>query len=219
MTDKATPAVDEQLSAWLDSELPAMEQELLLARLDPESGEGDARRRTLVRYALIGDALRGHPVAVPPSLAARVRDALAAEGTPGVDLAPAATGPAGSRDPHLHPARPVRAGPRRWLIPAGLAAAALVAGIMLRPGLEPAGPAGAPSPAQFQPPAQAQRTGPLQAGPATALSADRFTSYLVYHGEYTGVLSNRVADSHIVAARPALLAGAELASQGDGGRR
>lgn len=217
MTDKATPAVGEQLSAWLDNELPAVEQELLLARLDRDTGDGESRRHTLVRFALIGDALRGSPVLVPPTLAARVRDAI--ESSPQSGSAPTSE-PAHvpARMPGGPEHRTVSTGSRRWLIPAGLAAAALVAGIMLRPGLEPAGP----SPLQAQPAASmlAGSAGPATrtAQPATALSADRFTSYLVYHGEYTGMLSNRVADSHIVAARPALLAGSDLAGQGGGGR-
>jgi negative regulator of sigma E activity len=217
MTDKAIPAIGEQLSAWLDDELPAAEQELLLARLCLDTTESESRRRTLVRYTLIGDALRGSPVLVPSSLVARVREGI--ESSPHPESAPAAeTVPAPARAQGASASRFAGTGSRRWLIPAGLAAAALVAAILLRFGTEPVVP---PFQVRSAAPLVAESGVPVArrpAPPVTALSADRFTSYLVYHGEYTGMLSNRVVDSHIVAARPVLLTGSELAGQGGGGR-
>jgi hypothetical protein len=217
MTDKATPAIGEQLSAWMDDELSAAEQGLLLAHLDGDTPESEARRRTLARYAFIGDALRGNPVLVPPSLVARVREAI--ESSPHPGSAPAADkAPAPARAPGVPPSRSAGAGSRRWLIPAGLAAATLVAAIMLRFGAEPAAP---PLQVRSAAPLVAESSAPVArrpVPPVTALSADRFTNYLVYHGEYTGMLSNRVVDSHIVAARPVLLTGSERAGQGGGGR-
>ena len=46
--------LEQQLSAFLDGELPAEELDLLLARLDREP----AQRATLARYAMIGECLR-----------------------------------------------------------------------------------------------------------------------------------------------------------------
>ena len=37
---------------------------------------------------------------------------------------------------------------------------------------------------------------------ALLLSPDRLTNYLVYHGEYSGLMSTKVVDSHIVNQRP-----------------
>lgn len=71
------PRTGEQLSAWLDDELPAAELELLLARCRAEDGGGAAARATLARYALVSAALRGaaEPAALP--LADRVAATLA----------------------------------------------------------------------------------------------------------------------------------------------
>jgi anti-sigma factor RsiW len=67
-----TQMLDEQLSAFLDGELPSGEHELLLARLDRDP----ACRRKLARYGLIGEALRGPVHTGSLNVAERVRASL-----------------------------------------------------------------------------------------------------------------------------------------------
>jgi negative regulator of sigma E activity len=187
----STPHADEQLSAWLDDELPAAELELLAARL---SAVPELRAR-VGRYALIGSALRGadgQTEALASELAAlhlseRVRAAIdgSAQSTERADAPGAA----------------------RWLPYAAAATVALVA-LALIPQLRPVTvpeslvrqdgaavvAAATLTPDRFQRSA-AQR---VAAGAQSSLSANRLTSYLVYHGEYSGMLSAKVTDSRIV---------------------
>jgi negative regulator of sigma E activity len=83
--------VAEQMSAWLDDELPDAELELLMARLE----RSPAAHGQLARYGLIGAALRGGPPAPDASqLAERVRRALdtGQESAVVADRLPAAVG-------------------------------------------------------------------------------------------------------------------------------
>src|ERR1700761_9089588 len=71
--------IREQVSAFLDGELPNSETELLLKRLtrDPEL------RDSFGRYALIGEAMRGdHPTILTRGFAARVNAAIDGEELP-----------------------------------------------------------------------------------------------------------------------------------------
>ena len=72
-----TDALNEQLSALLDGELPDGESELVLKRLE----RTPLLRDTLGRYALIGEAMRSTEpvVAAPPGFASRISAALAQE--------------------------------------------------------------------------------------------------------------------------------------------
>jgi sigma-E factor negative regulatory protein RseA len=100
--------IREQVSAFLDGELPSSETELLLKRLtrDPEL------RQSFGRYALIGETLRGAGGAsLSVSFAARVNRTI--DGEPAAPALPAA-----------------RARPLRWWKPiAGTAVAAGVAAV------------------------------------------------------------------------------------------
>jgi sigma-E factor negative regulatory protein RseA len=100
--------IREQVSAFLDGELPGSETELLLKRLtrDPEL------RQSFGRYALIGETLRGASNAsLSLTFAARVNRAI--DGEPAAPLQPAA-----------------RTRPLRWWKPiAGTAVAAGVAAV------------------------------------------------------------------------------------------
>jgi negative regulator of sigma E activity len=102
--------IREQVSAFLDGELPSSETELLLKRLtrDPEL------RQSFGRYALIGESLRGvGGASLTASFAARVNRTI--DGEAAVPVSPAA----GSR-------------PLRWWKPiASMAVAAGVAGVAL----------------------------------------------------------------------------------------
>lgn len=174
------PLIDEQLSAWLDDELPREELELLAARL-ARSPEHQAR---LARYGLIGSSLRGGQVgSVSTELAAlrlgdRVRAALEE--------------PAGSE-------RQPTSGHTRQRLPYALAAGVAVVAIAVtvtvmqgplwRPVADPVPGAAVGERAQVSAPARVQQA---------ALSPQRLSHYLVYHGEYSGLLSARVTESHIV---------------------
>lgn len=190
---KSIPRVDEQLSAWLDDELPAREQELLATRL-MQVPELQAR---VARYALIGSCLRdGQASSLASELAAlhlgeRVRAVI--EG------APEPTRAADAR----------RAG--RWLpyaVAAGVALVAVALVPLVRMANDPAPvagqmaaspvPPGAVAPMKFQRSA-AQLAGAVGQAP---LSPSRMTSYLVYHSEYSGMLSGKVSDSRILNHRP-----------------
>ena len=174
------PLIDEQLSAWLDDELPREELELLLARL-AESPELKAR---LARYSLIGSSVRGGQTGnVSTELAAlrlggRVRAALE-------QPADSERRPASGRTKLLP-----------YAMAAGLALAAVALTVVQGPLLRPVGD---PVQASAQP--VVAGSAPAPAGQAS-LSSKRLTNYLVYHGEYSGLLSARVTESHIVNNRP-----------------
>ena len=51
---------------------------------------------------------------------------------------------------------------------------------------------------QLAAPVDRQAAPPETTGARATLSPQRLTSYLVYHGEYSGLLSARVTESHIV---------------------
>ena len=175
---------DEQLSAWLDNELPEAEREFFLARL-AQSPESTAR---LARYGLIGSCLRGPSAVVAAKLSdeeaalqlsGRVRAALEA---PGSETPLPAAAPRGRALPYA--------------MAAGFALLAVLVAVVQAPLLSPVPP---PMGASVQ-----------TAGPATlqkaALSTRRMTNYLAHHGEYSGLLSARVTESHIINGRPSFVA-------------
>lgn len=189
--------IREQLSAWLDDELPDGQIELLAARM-LRAPEHQAR---LARYSLIGSAMRGaqSPGQIPGpgvelaalSVSSRVRTAL---GTTGESI------PAPGR---------------RRLLPYGLAAAVALLAVALVPVLRPVSLSGSGAAVQADALAPAMDVQPALR-PAVAagqgsLSPGRLTSYLVYHGQYSGTLSARLTDSHIIsspayaAAEPAVV--------------
>jgi anti-sigma factor RsiW len=170
----SAPRVDEQLSAWLDDELPDGELELLARRL----AQGPELRARAARYALIGSCLRGSPVAsLAGELSAlrlgdRVRAAV--EGSSG-------------------PARQEKTGRRigRWspyAIVAGVAVLAVALVPLVRMAIYPV-PVDRLS---------AESAVPQAVATNASLSSDRMTSYLMYHGEYSGMLSAKVTDSNII---------------------
>lgn len=182
--------VAEQLSAWLDDELPEAELELLVARLSQSPGE----QGRLGRYGLIGAALRGG-AAIPDGrlLSERVRCALEAEADSSNDTAgnsPAFPGP-----------------DRRWqtnIAPFAAAATVLLTLLLMATLKSPS-----PTTSVATMPANrselfgaatvtAERLQPHQYPARTLLSRQRLTDYLVYHGEFTGALAVQAADSRIV---------------------
>lgn len=191
-----TDTLKEQLSAFLDGELPEAETTLLLKRLERD----DDLKGTLSRYSLIGAVLRTDgDVPAARHVAARVSAAIARE--PSLDRA----------------RRPV--GPPRWVRPAAglaLAASVAMATIVLLPQWlgEEAGtvivastgtdtdtaatPGGGSMLASTQvvpvvaapdEPAQTYTTPQAPPEAAVALSPAQLASYLVAHSEYTSPLS------------------------------
>ncbi|MBS1200242.1 MAG: hypothetical protein H6R27_920 [Proteobacteria bacterium] len=190
-----TDTVKEQLSAFLDGELPEAETTLLLKRLDRD----DDLKGTLSRYSLIGAVMRSEgDMPAARNVAARVSAALAREPSFG-----AAAG-------------------RRWIRPAaGLAVAASVAlatvlllpqwlgtpqgdGAAMTAAVDPqAGAAGAALSGPVdgvvpvvlagaeEDPVVTYTTPPAPVEPAGALPSAQLAAYLVAHSEYTLPLSRR----------------------------
>ena len=181
--------IREQVSAFLDGELPNSEAELLLKRLtrDPEL------RESFGRYALIGEAVRGSSRAyLTKGFAGRVNLAIDGEVIPSV---PVAHGRA----------------PRWWRPLAGIAVAAGVAAVAVvalqqravSPGQRPAlitaqSVSSAPRGALVQTAALQASNEPLSytvpalsaAGP-TAMPRARLTNYVFAHSKYSSGLDQR----------------------------
>ena len=192
-----THPIDEQVSAFVDDELDPRE----LAMFSAQVARNPELRRRLSRYALIGDCLRGDLRGGTSGLtmADRVRAALDAE--------PAETG--GTAD-----ALPAQGAGGYWRRPAlGVAAGVAIAAALLlnlptvpgpqeEPVVSVSGSA-APDPvaaslsgAVLAPAVPAERSN--SALTQRARADVRMTNYLVYHGEYAGMLSSRAVASRIV---------------------
>ncbi len=186
-----TPLIDEQLSAWLDDELPATELELLVSRL----ARSPEHRARVARYGLIGSTLRGGPAGARSAglaalqISARVSAALDETAT----SAPVAAPRRGS-------------GILPYAVAAGVALVAVALVPLLRPA--PGSRAMLTDRVVAQTAIQQATLTPARAQALVAdrvgtpgqpsLSPRRLTSYLVYHGEYSGMLSAKLTDSHIV---------------------
>lgn len=168
--------IREQVSAFLDGELPSSETELLLKRLTRDA----ELRESFGRYALIGESLRGASRApLSRGFAARVNCAI--DGEPVVANSPA------------------RARPPRWWRPvAGAAVAAGVAAVAVVALQQRADvPAGRPiSPVTAQnvraaPSREAiSYTVPAVPEAPAVLPAARLTNYVFAHSKYSSVLGH-----------------------------
>jgi negative regulator of sigma E activity len=170
--------IDEQLSAFLDGELPAAEEQLLLRRLERETGY----QEQLVRYAVIGQLIRGESaISGGAGLASRISEAVAVEET--------------YQD---QPGRTASA----WgsLATAGAAAA----GLFVLAGLVSlgVGPVGDTQPVTAATPSPQIRTADFQSPADAPIEPARLTAYLVAHGDYAGGLSRPVVSSHVVNGTP-----------------
>jgi sigma-E factor negative regulatory protein RseA len=178
--------IREQVSAFLDGELPNSETELLLKRL---TRDGELRE-SFGRYALIGEALRGPGPLMAKGFAVRVNSAIDGEPLPA----------------HGHGSQ-VRA-PRWWRPFAGAAVAAGVAVVAvvalqqravaptLRPGAPLSAqnaPAAAASVSPVQPPREAISYTVPAASPAaaTGIPPARLTNYVFAHSRYSSGLDQR----------------------------
>jgi sigma-E factor negative regulatory protein RseA len=182
VNEHMTDAVNEQLSACLDGELPPAELDLLLKRLE----RNPELREALGRYTAIGEALReAKPVVASRSFADKVMAAVGQE-------------PAAAR-------RRVRMSPAllRGLRPvAGIGVAATVAAVAIfavqRAGVAP-GPVVANQPAvdatvvaQNDDEAASYIVPSPSSAPQSAfVPATRLTNYVVAHSEYSSPLARR----------------------------
>jgi sigma-E factor negative regulatory protein RseA len=198
--------IREQVSAFLDGELPNSETELLLKRL---TRDGELRE-SFGRYALIGEAIRGTGRGLlTKGFSGRVN--LAIDG----ELIPA--------NGHVPQSR----GPRWWRPIAGVAVAAGVAAVAVvalqQRAVAPALPLGAPVTAQIASTAQSALVAATGAVPApreaisytvpatspaapAAIMPARLTSYVFAHSKYSSGLDLRgvMADLLIEDQQPAV---------------
>jgi sigma-E factor negative regulatory protein RseA len=171
--------IREQVSAFLDGELPVSETELFLKRL---TRDGELRE-SFARFALIGEALRGEGSAIlSKGFASRVNHAI--DGEPAAAPAPAQSAPE-----------------RRWWLPiAGVSVAASVATVAIvalqqraiSPGVRAAAPVTAQNAAQNPAPREAlSYTVPASSGEARAIAPARLTNYVFAHSKYSTGLGQR----------------------------
>jgi negative regulator of sigma E activity len=170
--------IREQVSAFLDGELPNSETELLLKRLTRDADLRDS----FGRYALVGECLRGGGARLTQDLRARVNHAIDGE--------PLTAGQT----------RAARTQVERWWRPA--AGAAVAAGVMavsvlsFQQRAEVPGVAALPLPTsarvaadQAAPREALSYTVPATVGQApTAMPAARLTNYVFAHSRYSSVL-------------------------------
>lgn len=175
--------IREQVSAFLDGELPSSETELLLKRLTRDA----ELRESFGRYGLIGEAVRGSAhTRLTKGFSARVNRAI--DGEPLVAVDPARV-----------------AGAARWWRPlAGAAVAAGVAAIAVVALQQRAGaprmatlPAASTASGAAAPLAAKNREALSYTVPAalsdapTALPAARLTNYVFAHSKYSSFLDQR----------------------------
>ena len=178
--------IEEQLSAFIDGELPEEELQLLVRRLERD----EDYRSTLVRYSTIGNLMRKDPgVATSAHFRARIMAAIDDEAEADVQPDAGTSSSVG------------------WLKPlATVAALAVVAIGVLNSGqfsggggpAPEASVAANPAPAATARPALA-RSAPTNASAAQAarLNRERLTSYMVSHREYAPAFHGPMASSRI----------------------
>lgn len=173
--------IDEQLSAFLDGELPEEELQLLVRRLERD----EDHRATLIRYSVIGNVLRADPEeASSVDFRARIMAAIDEENDP-VELAAINTGRT-----------------RSWLRPVASVVALAVIGIGLVSngvfetdiGNLSSQVAGTDKPL-VAPVADGRRTVPPRV--ASEINRERLTSYMVSHGEYARSFHGPMGNSRI----------------------
>lgn len=196
--------IREQVSAFLDGELPNSETELLLKRLTRDA----ELRESFGRYALIGEAVRGGSLSLmTKGFAGRVNLAIDGEALP-VNGQPAA----------------LRT-PRWWRPFAGAAVAAGVAAVAVvalqqradSPALRPVAPTvaqnAAPVPRSATPEAISYTVPAASMAAPSAMPPARLTNYVFAHSRYSSGLDQRgvMADLLIEAEPPPAAAGESAA--------
>jgi sigma-E factor negative regulatory protein RseA len=214
MSERMKDALNEQLSACLDGELPAAELDLLLKRVGKEA----ELRAAIGRYSLIGEAMRAErPAIASRDFASKVMAAVAQEAAP--VQAPFAT-PIPQRGTEQRPAvaatHKVSPALIRYARPAmGMAIAAGVAAVALLT-FEPVGQpeltggngqlVAANEPTVTAPAAEATDADASYVVPTSTsnstfsgIPATRLTNYVVAHSEYSSPLGRRSVLSGVLA--------------------
>ena len=178
--------IREQVSAFLDGELPGSETELLLKRLTRDA----ELRESFGRYALIGESMRGSSrVPLTRGFAGRVNRAIDGERA-------------------AVSAQVIHGGRTRWWRPiAGAAVAASVAAVAVlalqQRAEQPAMRAALPATARNLTPVPKEAISyTVPAAPPDApavLSAARLTNYVFAHSQYSSVLGQRNVLSALLA--------------------
>ena len=177
--------IEEQLSAFLDGELPEEELQLLVRRLERD----EAYRATLVRYSLIGNVLRNDPVRSSSEIFRS--DIMAAiSSDPEVVEYPSA-----QSSPGFGWIKPLASAAMLAVIFAGLFNMDLFDGDLFDGIEEPSVPGLALT--------VSAENGNLSGAAMpridrkAAINRERMTSYLVSHGEYARSFQGPMADSRI----------------------
>jgi negative regulator of sigma E activity len=186
MATDVSRTIEEQLSAFLDGELPDEELQLLVRRLERD----EEYRATLVRYSMIGSVLRDEPIGAS-SVKFRSRVMAAIEEVKETEVTEA------------HAA----AGGRSWLKPfASVAVIAVVVTSIVSSGVFESGTevqptpqsaalvsAGQPAPESMSPGTRQGR----QTTRSTEVDRERLRSYMVSHREYARSLQGPMGNSRI----------------------
>jgi sigma-E factor negative regulatory protein RseA len=184
-----TEQINDQISAFIDDELPDQESAFLLRRFERDP---DARDQAL-RYTMIGAALRNELLGPDPSiLRRRISVALT-----------------GAQLPVARPAPRWQSPYTRPLLGFGIAAGVAVAAIVgLRILNEARTPNGAIAPltaaneaSQAVAPASDRYVVPQEVADNTSIAPQaqiRLTNYLVHHGEYASRLSRTSVHSNLI---------------------
>jgi negative regulator of sigma E activity len=188
MATDVSRTIEEQLSAFLDGELPDEELQLLVRRLERD----DEYRATLVRYSMIGSVLRDEPIgASSAKFRSRVMAAIDDVKETDVTVAHAA------------------AGGRSWLKPfASVAVIAVVVTSIVNSGVFESGTGVQPTPeaagaalvSSAQPAPESMPPGSRQGRQvtrSTEVDRERLRSYMVSHREYARSLQGPMGNSRI----------------------
>jgi sigma-E factor negative regulatory protein RseA len=213
MSERMKDALNEQLSACLDGELPAAELDLLLKRVGKEA----ELRAAIGRYSLIGEAMRAErPAIASRDFASKVMAAVAQEAPM---QAPATTPipqrvteqqPAAAAAHKVSPATVRPALVRYGRQAVGMAIAAGVAAVAVLT-MQPVGQpeltssegqlVAANEPTATEPAADAQASYvvPTSTSNSAFIPATRLTNYVVAHSEYSSPLGRRSVLSGVLA--------------------
>jgi len=203
-----TDALNEQLSACLDGELPPAELDLLLKRVGREA----ELRAAIGRYSLIGEAMRAErPAVASRDFASNVMAVVAAEPALAQTPAPVARPKIAQNPAAAERAAGISPAVVRYLRPAaGMAIAAGVAAIAvftMQPiGQSDLGAVGTPLIAANQPAAnepaidaESSYVVPTSTTQSAFIPATRLTNYVVAHSEYSSPLGRRSVWSGVLA--------------------
>ena len=207
-------ALNEQLSACLDGELPAAELDLLLKRVGKEA----ELRAAIGRYSLIGEAMRAErPAIASRDFASKVMAAVAQEAPMQAPVVTSVPQRVSEQRPaaavHKVSAAAVRPNVARYGRPAlGMAIAASVAAVAVftmqpqpigQPELTsdqaPLVAANEPTVAPAETDANASYVVPTSTSNSAFIPATRLTNYVVAHSEYSSQLGRRSVWSGVLA--------------------